>query len=466
MAISRPFLLALVGAVLLGATFFAVQNARDETGDDAAPAAQQAQPAEQAAAPAEPAPPAEPAKLTAEEALQAIVTPGSRIVTGRFELELDAREIGGGREHDLTQLTGSFECGCKEDVPKFDVTVKNHDENGFGHTGKDTTVQIVSTGDEGYVGAGDSLHRIDSQVLENIAKLRTAAAGGPLAALPDFDLSRWVTKPRVVGTEELDGVEATHVRGGISARSVGTDIVRLLRSDAERSQVEIPPNAVRTAERVVKRAQLDAWVGSDRVVRRLEVRLRLAGIPRSMLEPNDSQKGTIRLSFELSEVNKPQEFDPPADVSSASPAKGMGAKRARAAQSNLVVGAMLLNSPTGFAGSTLLFLRLAQSGEEAKGAKQVAKAVGDGKKVVILFHNPDGLDDRAMQRVVRELDARTRAVVVSDHVDAVDRYGKMVEDLGVSQTPAVVLIDRTGEARLIEGYVDTDTLAQAVADAR
>jgi hypothetical protein len=97
---------------------------------------------------------------------------------------------------------------------------------------------------------------------------------------------------------------------------------------------------------------------------------------------------------------------------------------------------------------------------------RAARAVADGKKVVILFHNPKGLDDREMRKVIRRLDARTRALVLVDHVDAVDRYGSMVEDLGVSQTPAVVLIDRTGTARLIEGYVDTDTLAQAVADAR
>jgi hypothetical protein len=469
MAISRPLLLALLGAVLLGATFFAVQSSRDSSGDDAAPAAQQAQPAEQAAAPAQPAKPApasEPAALTAEDALQAIVTPGSRIVTARFDLELDLRETGGGRENDVTQLSGSFECGCKEDVPKFDITVKNHDENGFGDAGKDTTLRMVSTGDEGFVGNGDTMHRIDPQSLENVAKLRTAVAAGPLAGVPDFDLSRWVTGAKVVGTEELDGVEATHVRGKVSPRKLGTDIVRLLRSDAESSQVEIPPNAVRTAERIVKRAQLDAWVGSDRVVRRLEVRLRLDDIPRSMLEPNDSPRGTFRLSFELSEVNKEQQLDPPADVSSASPAKGMGAKRARAAENNLAVGAMVLNSPTGFAGTTLLFLRLAQSSEEGEGAKKAAEAVADGKKVVILFQNPDGLDDRVMRRVARELDARTRALVLTDHVDALDRYGSMVEDLGVSQTPAVVLIDRRGDARLIEGYVDTDTLAQAVADAR
>jgi hypothetical protein len=450
MAISRPFLLALLGALLLGATVLAVQSSRDSASDAAAPAAQQSQ-AAAPAAPAEPAP-AEPAKLTAEEALTAIVTPGSRVVSGRFNLELDSRESGGGREHDFTQLTGAFECGCKEDVPKFDITVKNHDEDGFGDRGKDTTVQLVSTGDAGFVGSGDTLHRIGPQALAYAGEVRSAAASGPLAGVPDFDLSRWVTDARVVGTEEMDGVEATHVQGELSARRVGTDIVRLLRS--------------RTAERVVRSAQLDAWVGSDRIVRRLELRLGIGDIPRSLLEANDSRRGTIRLSFELSDVNKPQQLDPPADVSSVSAAKGMGAERGRAAVENLVVGAMVLNSPTGFAGTTLMFLRLAQSNEESAGAQRAAKAVADGKKVLILFQNPRGLDDRAMRDVVRQVDARTRAVVLTDDVEAVDRYGSMVEDLGVSQTPSVVLIDSRGTARLIEGYVDTDTLAQAVADAR
>jgi protein-disulfide isomerase len=41
-----------------------------------------------------------------------------------------------------------------------------------------------------------------------------------------------------------------------------------------------------------------------------------------------------------------------------------------------------------------------------------------------------------------------------------------VQDLGVSETPSVVIIDRKGKARLIEGYVDATTLTQAVSDAR
>jgi Flp pilus assembly protein TadG len=73
MAISRPFLLALLGAALLGATFFAVQNARKDAGDAVAPAVQQSQP-EQAATPAAKEPAASPKELL-QAALNFVVHP-------------------------------------------------------------------------------------------------------------------------------------------------------------------------------------------------------------------------------------------------------------------------------------------------------------------------------------------------------------------------------------------------------
>lgn len=98
--------------------------------------------------------------------------------------------------------------------------------------------------------------------------------------------------------------------------------------------------------------------------------------------------------------------------------------------------------------------------------RRAARAVKAGKKVVIFFRNPSGLDDQAVAGSVRAVQRSSNAVVLTDHVDAVERYGKLVEDLGVSQTPSVVLIDRAGDARLIEGFIDPQSLTQAVADAR
>jgi hypothetical protein len=95
------------------------------------------------------------------------------------------------------------------------------------------------------------------------------------------------------------------------------------------------------------------------------------------------------------------------------------------------------------------------------------RAVADNKKVVIFFQNPRALDDQAVADSVRSLDRRTKKVVVlTDDVRNADRYGTLLEDLQVSQAPAIVVIGRSGKAELVEGYVDADSLVQVVADAR
>jgi hypothetical protein len=99
--------------------------------------------------------------------------------------------------------------------------------------------------------------------------------------------------------------------------------------------------------------------------------------------------------------------------------------------------------------------------------KKAERAVADHKKVVILFQNPRALDDKAVADSVRSLDRKTKHVVVlSDYLGNVDNYGKLLENLGVSQAPAIVVIGRSGKAKLVEGYVDGPSLVQVVADAR
>jgi hypothetical protein len=101
------------------------------------------------------------------------------------------------------------------------------------------------------------------------------------------------------------------------------------------------------------------------------------------------------------------------------------------------------------------------------GHLKAERAVADNRKVVIFFQNPRALDDKAVAESVRAFDRRTdRVVVIQDDLRNVKRYGSLLEDLGVTQAPAIVVIDRSGEASLIEGYTDAESLAQVVADAR
>jgi hypothetical protein len=427
MAISRPFLLALLGAVLLGATFFAVQSARNSTGDEAAPAVQQVEPAEQAAAPEAPAP----AALSPKEALEAALSP-SGVDSTAFTATLLAR---GGGERASIELSGAYEVGAANDLPDIELKVSARGLE------RDQRFQggFVSVDEAAYFTQGESAWRLPDAVWGPLVD--QAARNGFDAqrlSLP-LDPRKWIGEAKSEGTETIDGVETTHVSATVDEKRVARDVLAALRASGQ----EIDGSPVRAVRRGVKSAELDAWVGTeDRIVRRLAVESVIV---------DDGERGVLSLDVRLTGVNKPQDIEAPANVSQGMPAGLLGQFADGFATS---VSRRVGGQPVSLAALT------------SPNPRKAARAVADGKKVAILFQNPDGLDDRAMRGVMRQLDARTRAVVLTDDVDAVDRYGSMVEDLGVSQTPAVVLIDRRGEARLIEGYVDTDTLAQAVADAR
>jgi hypothetical protein len=153
-------------------------------------------------------------------------------------------------------------------------------------------------------------------------------------------------------------------------------------------------------------------------------------------------------------VNKPQDIAAPAKVKKGLP--------------NGVFGQVATGLVGGF-GSTVgvtpsdLKLGVPQTNSHQK----AERAVAAHKKVVIFFQNPRALDDQAVADSVRSLDRKTKNVVVlSDYLGNVDNYGKLLENLGVSQAPAIVVIGRSGKARLVEGYVDGPSLVQVVADAR
>ena len=192
--------------------------------------------------------------------------------------------------------------------------------------------------------------------------------------------------------------------------------------------------------RALKRGEVDLWVGSDdHILRRFSMNVAFAG------------RGRLELDVRLSDVNKPQQIEAPAHVRAGAPAGAAG---------SLAQG--LANGIGDLTGAPTSSLKVLTS----PNPRRAARAVRDHKKVVIVFGNARALDDRAMLPVIRSVDRRTKAVVLTDDVAAVERYGKLVEDLGVSQTPSIVIIDRSGHARLLEGFTDADTLTQAVADAR
>jgi hypothetical protein len=397
MAISRPVLLALLGALLLGATALAVQNARTDADNPAEPAAVQSEPA-----PAQPTANANPTD-TLKSAFS-FNDLESASVQARFAI------VDGQGDAFRLRLSGAFERGAANDVPKFEVDVRMADERQSVRGG------FVSLGDRAFFTRGDTGWRVPAEAWDPVVEGVSRGAGLPFEIHPDT----WVRDVKSEGTQTVGGVETNHVSAVVDLKAVLNDLGDTV--DA------------RGATRGVKRASLDAWVGSDDgILRRVNVVVL-------------GNEGRITLDAQLSDVNESQQIEAPARVVQGAPGGLLGQ-----------FAGGVVRGATG--GTSLAVLT-------SPNPRRAARAVRDHRKVVILFRNPRGLDDRAMSPVMRAVDSRTKALVLTDHVDAVERYGKLVEDLGVSQTPSVVIIDRSGKARLIEGYVDSDTLAQAVSDAR
>ncbi|MDQ3721192.1 MAG: hypothetical protein M3350_10510, partial [Actinomycetota bacterium] len=75
-------------------------------------------------------------------------------------------------------------------------------------------------------------------------------------------------------------------------------------------------------------------------------------------------------------------------------------------------------------------------------------------------------DDRSTTNAVRRLKGRApKTRVFTDRLKNLGSYRAIVGRVGVSQSPSVVVV-RGSQARVVEGYVDPETLLQQVLDAR
>lgn len=432
MALSRPLLLALLGVALLGATVFAVQNARTTASDNSAQVAQQS--ADPASTPAQGTP--SPAPVGPQELLRVGLAADS-LESASFKGSLSFSSQG---EKNVIKTSGAFELGGAKTMPKVDVQLsvrvpgmKLNETGGF-----------VTTGDRAWFTRGDTGYAIPQASWSKVVKAReSGAAPAPGAGTKNLnvDPSGWVRNVKSQGTEKMDGVQVTHISAEVDSAKAITDLAKTMSASTP-----LPNAEQRLRKGGLTNGHLQVWVGDDKIMRRASLELSGKG--------NGGRTVNATLNFAFSGVNKPQDITRPSKVKNGLPG-GLFAQVAN----GLLTG---IGSSVGVSAETL------RIGVPTTNAHLKAeRAVADNRKVVIFFENPKGIDDKAVARSVRSLDRRTKSVVVlTDDVQNAGRYGSMVEDLGVNQAPAIVVIGRSGKASLIEGYIDAESLVQVVADAR
>ena len=96
----------------------------------------------------------------------------------------------------------------------------------------------------------------------------------------------------------------------------------------------------------------------------------------------------------------------------------------------------------------------------------VARALNADEVVVLFFYDPAASDDQATRAAIRAVHgAGGRVALFQDTVAQISKYRRIVGSLGISQSPAMVVIDRNRHAELLQGYLDSGTIRQTVRDA-
>jgi hypothetical protein len=98
-------------------------------------------------------------------------------------------------------------------------------------------------------------------------------------------------------------------------------------------------------------------------------------------------------------------------------------------------------------------------------AVKVTKALGRGDAVVFFFTRAGAADDTGTRQAVQAAQGSPHVMVVRAGLEDLTAFRPVLSGAGVSQVPAVVVAHAGKPARLLEGYVDSGTLRQTIADA-
>jgi hypothetical protein len=96
----------------------------------------------------------------------------------------------------------------------------------------------------------------------------------------------------------------------------------------------------------------------------------------------------------------------------------------------------------------------------------VDKALDAKKTVVLLFWNKSGVDDRSVKGSVDRLSRRGGKVAkFTDTVNNLAKYTRITSGVSVTTTPSVVVVNSRGQAEVLSGYNDFQTIDQFVSNA-
>jgi hypothetical protein len=106
-----------------------------------------------------------------------------------------------------------------------------------------------------------------------------------------------------------------------------------------------------------------------------------------------------------------------------------------------------------------------EAAADAARERAIAARLHSGGVVLVLFWDPRGSDDRAVYGALRGMGLRN-ASVYEAAPGSVASFGTITRDVQILQTPTLLVIGPSRQARVITGLTDPYAIGQAVSEAR
>lgn len=218
----------------------------------------------------------------------------------------------------VLSLQGPFQSRGTGQLPASDFNVGI---SALGHTG---SLGIISTGTHGYVsmqGTAYQLPNSDFQRLESsFSSVGSSGRSSGLAGL-GIDPQRWLTDPKVVGTETMGGAQTTHIRSGVNVSALLADLNTFLAKTAKSTSgsssipTSIPASTRQQIASAVRNARVDIWTGSqDKTLRKLSLALTIPVSGQTSTALGGMSSAGVGLSLRYSDLNQPQTISAPSKV--------------------------------------------------------------------------------------------------------------------------------------------------------
>jgi hypothetical protein len=208
------------------------------------------------------------------------------------------------------KVSGPFQSNGKGKLPSFNWQV------GVSGGGQAFSGGILSTGSNAFVNfqgtnyevGADKVGQLNQQLSQNSGQGRSLKDYG-------IDPQAWVKDPTEQGTENVNGVETTHVTASVDIGRMFSDFNKTIQKAGAMSAAapqQLSPDTIQKIQDVVKNPKFDIYVGkSDSKIRRLSVSVDFQIPADQRAKFQGAEGGTLSFSIDFAKVGVPQKITPP-----------------------------------------------------------------------------------------------------------------------------------------------------------